>query len=83
MLCSHHFFDAYSKLGFVCVCVCVGGGGGISKNKLLILVFVCFVALRPNSSAMVMAGRPVHLTTLFLGKLEQAVNQYLRAHTFP
>ena len=25
---------------------------------------------------MVMAGRSVHLTTLFLGKLEQAVNQY-------
>ena len=25
---------------------------------------------------MVIAGRSVHLTTLFLGKLEQAVNQY-------
>ena len=25
---------------------------------------------------MVMAGRSVYLTTLFLGKLEQAVNQY-------
>ena len=25
---------------------------------------------------MVMAGRSVHLTTLFLGKLKQAVNQY-------
>ena len=25
---------------------------------------------------MVMAGRSVHLTTLFLGKLEKAVNQY-------
>ena len=37
----------------------------------------CFVALRPKSTAMVMAGRSVHLTTLFfLGKLEQAVNQY-------
>ena len=39
-------------------------------------VFVCFVALRPKSTAMVIAGRSVHLTTLFLGKLEQAVNQY-------
>ena len=40
-------------------------------------LFVCFVALRPRSTAMVMAGRSVHLTTLFfLGKLEQAVNQY-------
>ena len=25
----------------------------------------CFVALRPKSTAMVMAGRSVHLTTLF------------------
>ena len=39
--------------------------------------FVClFVALSPKSTAMVIAGRSVHLTTLFfLGKLEQAVNQ--------
>ena len=37
---------------------------------------VCFVALRPKSTAMVIAGRSVHLTTLCLGKLEQAVNQY-------
>ena len=28
-------------------------------------VFVCFVALRPKSTAMVIAGRSVHLTTLF------------------
>ena len=27
--------------------------------------FVCFVALPPKSTAMVMAGRSVHLTTLF------------------
>ena len=37
---------------------------------------VCFVALRSKSTAMVMVGRSVHLTELFLGKLEQAVNQY-------
>ena len=30
--------------------------------------FVCFVALPPKSTAMVMAGRPVHLTTLFPGQ---------------
>ena len=43
----------------------------------IICLFVCFVALRPKSTAMVMAGRSVHLTTLFfLGKLEQAGNQY-------
>ena len=39
------------------------------------IVFVCFVALRPKSTAMVIAGRSVHLTTFFLGRLEQAVYQ--------
>ena len=39
-----------------------------------ICLFV-FVALRLMSTAMVIAGRSVHLTTLFLGRLEQAVNQ--------
>ena len=38
-------------------------------------VCFCFVALRPKTTAMVMARRSVHLT-FFLGKLEQAVNQY-------
>ena len=28
-------------------------------------LLVCFVALHPKSTAMVMAGRSVHLTTLF------------------
>ena len=39
---------------------------------------VCFVALRPQSTAMVIVGRADHLRnhTYFLGKLEQAVNQY-------
>ena len=38
---------------------------------------VClFVALHPKSTATVMAGRLINLTTLFLGKLEQAVIQY-------
>ena len=31
-------------------------------------LFVCFVALRNKSTAMVMAGRSVHLTTLFPGQ---------------
>ena len=43
---------------------------------MLVSLFVCFVALHPKSTAMVMAWRSVHLTTLFLDKLEQAVNQY-------
>ena len=38
--------------------------------------FVCFVALRPKSTAIVMAGQSVHLTTLFPGQVEQAVKQY-------
>ena len=33
-----------------------------------VCLFVCFVALRPKSTAMVMAGGPVHLTTLFPGQ---------------
>ena len=47
----------------------------IQKKIFGVCLFVCFVALRPKSTAMVIAGRPVHLTTLFLGRLEQAVNQ--------
>ena len=31
-------------------------------------IFVCFVALRPKSTAMVMTGRSVHITTLFPGQ---------------
>ena len=31
-------------------------------------LFVCFVALRPKSTAMVMAGRSVHLFSLFPGQ---------------
>ena len=31
-------------------------------------LFVCFVALRPKSIAVVMAGRSVDLTTLFPGQ---------------
>ena len=43
-------------------------------NKFVCL-FDCFVALRPKSTAMVIVGQSVRLTTLFLGRLEQAVNQ--------
>ena len=46
-------------------------------------LFVCFVALCPKSTAMVMAGRSVHQTHFFLGKLEQAVlKPVLHTHTF-
>ena len=42
----------------------------VSFNSLpnLFCLFVCFVALRPKSTAMVIAGRSVHLTTLFPGQ---------------
>ena len=40
----------------------------IENIKLMIGLFVCFVALRPMSTAMVIAGRSVHLTTLFPGQ---------------
>ena len=32
------------------------------------IFFFCFLALRPKSTAMVMAGQSVHLTTLFPGQ---------------
>ena len=35
---------------------------------LLVLLIVCFVALCPKSTAMVMAGRSIYLTTLFPGQ---------------
>ena len=41
-----------------------GDGKFIDKQ----FFFVCFVALRPKSTAMVIAGRSVHLTTLFPGQ---------------
>ena len=37
-------------------------------DKCLSCWLVGFVALRPKSTAMVIAGRSVHLTTLFLGQ---------------
>ena len=44
----------------------------VSKQILMWSVhpfcFVCFVALRPKSTAMVIAGWSVHLTTLFPGQ---------------
>ena len=33
-----------------------------------VCLFVCFDALRPKSTAMDMAGRSIHLTTLFPGQ---------------
>ena len=43
-------------------------GWFMPKMTCLDLLFVLFVALRPKSTAMVIAGRSVHLTTLFPGQ---------------
>ena len=40
----------------------------LHAKDLLRFLFVGFVALRPKSTVMVMAGRSVHLTTLFPGQ---------------
>ena len=40
----------------------------VDKEDVFVCLFVCFVALRPKSTAMVMAGRSVHLTTFFPGQ---------------
>ena len=37
-------------------------------RKIDVIVLFVFVALRPKSTAMVIAGRSVHLTTLFPGQ---------------
>ena len=37
-------------------------------SQLVTVLFVCSVASRSKSSAMVMAGQSVHLTTLFPGQ---------------
>ena len=41
---------------------------GTPISQKSVCLFVCFVALRPKSTAMVIAGRSVHLTTLFPGQ---------------
>ena len=43
---------------------------------------VCFLALHPKSTAMVIAGRSVHLTTPFPGQAWTSSLPVLRAHTF-
>ena len=55
------------------------------KNSMkldLFCLFVCFVALRPKSTVMVIAGRSVHLTTLFPGQACTSGLPVIRAHTF-
>ena len=48
----------------------------------LYVCLFCFVALRLKSTAMVMAGRSVHLTTLFPGQAWTSRSPVLPAYTF-
>ena len=43
--------------------------------------FFCFWFAALQSTAIIMSGQSIHLTSLFLGKLEQAVSQYF-VHIF-
>ena len=40
----------------------------LTGDRRVMGLFVCFVALRPKSTAMVIGGRSVRLTTLFPGQ---------------
>ena len=42
--------------------------GHLSHGLNCVCLFVCLFALRPMSTAMVIAGQSVHLTTLFPGQ---------------
>ena len=48
--------------GFLNIAICH------HRETIFVCLFVCFVALRPKSTAMVIAGRSVNLTTLFPGQ---------------
>ena len=50
-------FYVFSVFRLLCLC-----------TRLFMCALFVFVALRPKSTAMVIAGRSVHLTTLFLGQ---------------
>ena len=71
-----------SVLCLLCLCACLficalwsPAGKGLTSwlsfvmsNCEFVCFLFCFVALRPKSKAMVIAGRSVHLTTLFPGQ---------------
>ena len=57
-----HFWTSWGVLG------CPRVSWGIKTDRFFKCLFVCFVALRPKSTAMVIAGRSVHLTTIFPGQ---------------
>ena len=48
--------------------ICRSNKNSNASQQLILCLFVCFVALHPKSTAMVIAGRSVHLTTLIPGQ---------------
>ena len=67
---SPSYIDVYVK-GSLC-CSIKGNNAPVARivayGAFLSCLNVCFVALRPMSTAMVIAERSVHLTTLFTGQ---------------
>ena len=61
LITSIYFTDQIIGLEYVNIEACY-------QIKGYVCLFVCFVALRPKSTAMVIAGRSVDLTTLFPGQ---------------
>ena len=53
---------------------CAGSNFCASRNICVLFVLLLYV---PKSTTLAMARRSVHLITSFLGKIEEAVNQYL------
>ena len=67
------YMDCYNVLRKWCFTeeIIINYGIWILLQCIVEVVFYgrfCFVALRPKSTAMVIAGRSVHLTTLFPGQ---------------
>ena len=57
----------YKKNMFDCY-FCIKSFCHLKTLEKCFFVFVCFCCLSPMSTAMVIAGRSVHLTTLFPGQ---------------
>ena len=57
-----------SLFGILSIKVHFVNGERVAVYFIFEVMFVCFVALCPKSTTMVMTGRSVHLTTLFPGQ---------------
>ena len=68
LLYDYYYCYALLSADNISVVVFLTRKGGPVKYHVILGLFVCLVALRPKSADMVMAGRSVHLTTLFPGQ---------------